>query len=247
MSKPRPRAAWRRLRERRLGFVFIASVASATAMAPFAIAATGSALREGLRNGTATRETKIIARTHANVYGTRQSNTGAGGAAIYGCRTTSNLQELADPVKSTPCLRVNNLSNGLVYSYRFGSGRVGGLYQAGLTSANDPTARPFITNATGVATGLNADRLDGLQAQQIIDKARESLVGPAGPQGPKGDPGTSATEVRTIAREEAVAAIRRSTITCQPVVNHTHGITAMASQTDPAGSHTDTCTISVTP
>ncbi len=179
-------------RHKDVAFAVTACLASAALLAPLAIGATGSPLREGQRNplrGDAQRETEIIARTAMNVYGTRQSNVGQGGAAIYGCRTTANFEELADPAQSTPCLRVNNLNRGLVYSYRFATGGVGGVYQAGLTTSPDPSARPFITNATGVATGLNADRLDGLDAQEIIATARQTLVGPQGAPGPKGDSG----------------------------------------------------------
>lgn len=181
-----------RSRRGRLGFVITACLASAALAAPIAIGATGSTLREAVRNptsGSATRESLIIARTQANVYGTRQSNLGAGGAAIYGCRTTEDLTALGDPQKSTPCLRVNNLSTGLVFSYRFTRGGVGGIYQAGSTAANDPRARPFITNATGVATGLNAARVDSLSADDIIAAIRAIGVGSQGPKGPAGDQG----------------------------------------------------------
>ena len=109
--------AARQSRQGRLGFVVTACLASAALAAPIAIGATGSPLREGLRNpssGSASRETLIIARTRANVYGTRQSNVGAGGAAIYGCRTRADFRELADPRRSTPFLRVNNLSSRLI-------------------------------------------------------------------------------------------------------------------------------------
>lgn len=170
----------------------MACLASAALAAPIAIGATGNPLKEGVRNprsGAAANETLIIARTRANVYGTRQSNLGAGGAAIYGCRTTADFKALADTEKSTPCLRVNNLRNGLIHSYRFGIGSVGGVYQAGATNEDDPTARPFITNATGVATGLNADRVDSMDAAEIIAAGRASLVGPAGPKGDTGAPG----------------------------------------------------------
>ena len=191
MSSHEP-AGTQRQRQGRLGFVVTACLASAALAAPIAIGATGNPLKEGVRNprtGAATSETLIIASTRANVYGTRQSNLGAGGAAIYGCRTTADFSALADTTKSTPCLRVNNLRNGLIHSYRFGTGSVGGVYQAGATEENDPTARPFITNATGVATGLNADRVDGMHADEIIAAGRASLVGPAGLKGDTGAPG----------------------------------------------------------
>ena len=192
MNSHQPAATPRQSRQGRLGFVVAACLAGAALAAPIAIGATGNPLREGVRNpraGAATKETLIIASTKANVYGTRQSNLGSGGSAIYGCRTTADFSALADPVKSTPCLRVNNLRNGLIHSYRFGIGSVGGVYQAGMTDENDPTARPFITNATGVATGLNADRVDGMHAEEIIAAGRAGLVGPTGAKGDTGATG----------------------------------------------------------
>jgi hypothetical protein len=185
----RPAGAKGQSRPGRLGFVVAACLASAALVTPIAIGATGNPLDEGVRNprvGNASSETLIIARTRANVYGTRQSNVGAGGAAIYGCRTTADFTALANTELSTPCLRVNNLRNGLIHSFRFGAGGVGGVYQAGATDENDPTARPFITNATGVATGLNADRVDGMHLDEIIAAGRASLVGPTGPKGDAG-------------------------------------------------------------
>lgn len=180
--------------ERRLGYALGAACLTALLSAtPYAIGDTGDALREGVRNpgsGDASRETEIIARTEQNTYTTRQSNVGQGGGAIYGCRTTANLAELADPAQSTPCIRVNNLNNGLAFQFRF-LGEVGGVIQAGEGTDPSDTAKPFITNARGVATGLNSDRLDGLDASEIISIAREALAGPAGPQGPTGTQGTA--------------------------------------------------------
>lgn len=178
----------------RLGFVVTACLASAALAAPIAIGATGSPLREGVRNptaGAAARESLIIARTATNIYGTRQSNVGAGGAAVYGCRTTADLNALGDTVRSTPCLRVNNLSSGLIFSYRFARGGVGGVYQAGGTTSNDPGARPFITNATGVATGLNVSRVDSMSADEIVSAIRVAGPGGPGPKGPTGDKGSA--------------------------------------------------------
>ena len=188
-------ACW--IQERRLGYALGASVLTALlCVTPYAVGATGDAFREGVRNpgtGDASKETEIIARTAQNTYATRQSNVGEGGGAIYGCRTKANLQELADPAQSTPCVRVNNLDEGLAFQFRF-LGKVGGVIQAGMTVANDETARPFITNATGVATGLNSDRLDGLEAAEIISIAREALAGPQGPQGPTGPQGPQGSQ-----------------------------------------------------
>jgi len=94
-------------------------------------------------------ETEIIADTAT--YGTRQSNKrdGDGGGAIYGCR--SNLG-------NEPCIRANNLKGG--HAFQFSTvGREGGRIEVG-----NAAGAPFTTNATGVATGLNADKVDGREA-----------------------------------------------------------------------------------
>jgi hypothetical protein len=156
--------------------------------APLAIAATGDNLREGVRNpaggGASGKETKIIAKTGRDAYGTRQSNLGAGGGAIYGCRSgldASSAATLGDPAKSTPCVRVNNLSSGKAFDFQSNTGRLIGVMQAGqhLTTPR-PDVAPLITNATGVAVGLNADRVDGLNASDIVAQAAAAAGGKGG-------------------------------------------------------------------
>ena len=95
-------------------------------------------------------ETEIIADT--STYGTRQSNKkdGDGGGAIYGCR--SNLG-------NEPCIRANNLKGGRAFEFVDRSAREAGRIEVGNTAG-----APFTTNATGVATGLNADKVDGKEA-----------------------------------------------------------------------------------
>src|SRR3954465_6014061 len=94
-------------------------------------------------------ETQIIADN--TTYGTRQSNLrrGAGGGAIYGCRSAPGHE---------PCIRSNNLTTGRAFEFAT-RGNEGGRIETG--NAN---GAPFTTNATGVATGLNADRVDGKEA-----------------------------------------------------------------------------------
>ena len=143
-------------------------------ISPFAAARTGSTLREGARNGTATQETKIIGNlrsTTATVggYVTRQSNVSTdGGGAIYGCRSKAG-GSAATPSPQNPCIRANNLSTGYAFEFNASDGAVGGLITVG---PGGDTTKPFTTNATGVATGLNADEVDGLDAAQIIAAAR---------------------------------------------------------------------------
>jgi hypothetical protein len=94
-------------------------------------------------------ETEIIASN--GTYGTRQSNKrdGDGGGAIYGCRSNPG---------SEPCVRANNLKGGRAFEFET-VGKEGGRIEVG-----DTTGAPFTTNATGTATGLNADKVDGKEA-----------------------------------------------------------------------------------
>ena len=115
----------------------------------------GSFLRLGKRNpgsaagAGASTETQVIADNAT--YGTRQSNKrdGDGGGAIYGCRSAA---------PNEPCLRASNLKGGRAFEFA----TVG--KEAGRITVKDTTGAPFTTNATGVATGLNADEVDGKEA-----------------------------------------------------------------------------------
>ena len=94
-------------------------------------------------------ETEIIANN--STYGTRQSNKrdGDGGGAIYGCRSNAGNEA---------CVKASNLKGGRAFEFET-VGKEGGRIQTG-----DATGAPFTTNATGVATGLNADKVDGKDA-----------------------------------------------------------------------------------
>ena len=155
------------------------SVVAATGLlvicvAPFASARTGGPLREGLRNGTTTNETQIISNIASSTattggYSTRQSNLSpSGGGAVYGCRSQVG-GSAAKPRPQNPCIRANNLSTGYAFEFHASGGPIVGLISAG---AGGDAKKPFVTNATGVATGLNADRLDNLDAAQIVTAAR---------------------------------------------------------------------------
>jgi hypothetical protein len=138
---------------------------------PFAVAAgEGRPLLGGQRNPSPnpaqalTRETEVIADT--STYGTRQSNkSNNGGGAIYGCRSL----EGGTPADREPCIRANNLSRGLSFEFET-DGAVAGT----ITTAGGEATRPFTTNATGVATGLNADRVDGRGADDLLREAADA-------------------------------------------------------------------------
>ena len=136
-----------------------------------AIAAAGDPIRSEVRNGTTAKETEIIGAFNATTgtkggYVTRQSNTQtgakAGGGAIYGCRGAAG----GSASGSAPCLRASNLAAGFAFEFA-GGGDVVGQISVGDAKTANAKAKPFTTNATGVATGLNADQVDGKSASDI--------------------------------------------------------------------------------
>jgi hypothetical protein len=140
-------------------YVLGSALVLALFISPFAVATTGDVLREGKRNpssGSAKRETEIIASN--STYGTRQSNirNGNGGGAIYGCRSNTGRE---------PCIRGNNLNSGRAFEFETDGAEVGRI------ESDTPGAKPFTTNATGVATGLNADRVDNTDAGRVDFRA----------------------------------------------------------------------------
>ncbi len=136
------------------------------------VAATGDVLRSGKRN-TSSQETSIVSNEREDGgrtggYTTRQSNTSSsGGGAIYGCRAATGKG-------NNPCLRANNLATGEAFQFAAQGAQVGSITAA---KAGD-ASKPFTTNATGVATGLNADRVDGLDGAAL--KTRWLLLNEAG-------------------------------------------------------------------
>jgi hypothetical protein len=118
----------------------------------------GRSLLLGKRNPSSTgsqtlkSETELIASN--GTYGTRQSNKkdGDGGGAIYGCRSKPGTE---------PCIRANNLKSGRAFEFETGG------KEAGRIETGDATGAPFTTNANGVATGLNADKVDGRDGSDL--------------------------------------------------------------------------------
>jgi hypothetical protein len=150
-------------------WILVAAIAAALLATPFAIAAgEGRPLLGGKRNpgaGTSaalSAETQIIANNRT--YGTRQSNkSDNGGGAIYGCRSRAGGIERGNE----PCVRARNLADGRAFELETSGGPEVGVIRSG-----NPNAAPFTTNATGVATGLNADEVDGRSADEIVAAAR---------------------------------------------------------------------------
>jgi hypothetical protein len=143
-------------------WLLASSVAAALIVSPFALASgEGNPVKGGKRNPSSNAsvayqsETEIIASN--GTYGTRQSNKGDGGGAIYGCRSAPGAE---------PCVRASNLEKGRAFEFNTGGAEAGQI-----TAAGGDNAKPFTTNATGVATGLNADRVDSKSASEISGDA----------------------------------------------------------------------------
>ena len=139
-----------------IGAVAVAAVATAVPVAGGF--GEGSPLEGGVRNPSPNatleleRETEIIADTPT--YGTRQSNkSSSGGGAIYGCRSGAG----GTAARNEPCIRANNLEQGFAFEFET-DGAITGLISA---ASGGPNTKPFATNATGVASGLNSDFVDG--------------------------------------------------------------------------------------
>jgi hypothetical protein len=169
-------------------------VTLAAVVAPQAMASgEGTNARLGVRNpssGNLKVQTQIIA-SNSN-WGTRQSNKGAGGGAIYGCRSAPGAES---------CVRAVNLMNGIAFSFQSNSGTSVGSFQVGTTSAVNPNVAPFTTNAAGKVTNLNADNVDGLSAAQIESQAVTTAVSQAG---------TAAKALSSIASVTATGALQRA-------------------------------------
>jgi hypothetical protein len=116
-----------------------------------------------------TSETQIIANN--GTYGTRQSNkSDNGGGAIYGCRSKAGGSEKGNQ----PCVRGSNLADGRAFEFSSNGGP-----EVGRITSGNTKAAPFTTNATGVATGLNADQVDGQSAADITKAAHDDAVATA--------------------------------------------------------------------
>jgi hypothetical protein len=143
-------------------WVLLSAVVLGLLSAPMAIAGDGDVMKVGDGNSASVAETRIIGQ-NVSTYATRQSNNkeGDGGSATYGCRSS---------IANEPCLYVLALRDAHAFDFRT-RGTEGGRILAFGNGGGD-NARPFSTNATGVATGLNADRVDSKNATDIVEDAR---------------------------------------------------------------------------
>jgi hypothetical protein len=150
-------------------YVLLSAIALAVLVAPFAVAADGDPVRAGGRT-TFTSITRVLG--DSSTYATQQSNlrSGDGGAARYGCRSSAANEY---------CLLSKNTGGGGSFRFTSDKSLLGGVIDVdpptGKTAAD---AKPFTTNATGVATGLNADQVDGMSADDIVKAAKTGTTTP---------------------------------------------------------------------
>jgi hypothetical protein len=144
-------------------YLVLSSLILALLVAPFAVAADGDAIRAGGRT-TFTSITRVLG--DSSSYATQQSNlrNGDGGAARYGCRSAAGKEF---------CLLSKNTGGGGAFRFQAQKSLLGGSIEvtppAGKTAAD---LKPFTTNAHGVASGLNADQVDGMSASDIVKAAQ---------------------------------------------------------------------------
>lgn len=154
-----------RIPKRQGKYVVLSSLILAILVPTIAVAANGDPMRAGGRT-TFTRITRVLG--DSNTYATQQSNLrqGDGGAARYGCRSSAGNEF---------CLLSKNTGGGGSFRFTSANSLLGGIIDvdppAGKTARD---AKPFTTNATGVATGLNADEVDSMSANDIIKAAQNA-------------------------------------------------------------------------
>jgi hypothetical protein len=143
-------------------YLVISSLILALLVAPLALAANGDPMTAGGRT-TFTKITRVLG--DSTTYATQQSNlhNGDGGAARYGCRSSAANEY---------CLLSKNTGGGGSFRFTSGNSLLGGVIDVDPPQGKTPRdAKPFTTNATGVATGLNADEVDGMSAHHLVTAA----------------------------------------------------------------------------
>jgi len=118
--------------------------------------------RNPKRGGYAT-ETKVIATN--DTWGMRYSNrtVGGGGGVLFGCRSEPG----GTPQNNYPCMRSRNVTDGLAFEM-LSAGKLVGTINV---NRGGDDAKPFTTNATGVADGLNAARVGSKTPAQLTSDA----------------------------------------------------------------------------
>jgi hypothetical protein len=152
-------------------WVLATVVVLALVISPFAVAQTTGLIggKRNPRSGSFKAETQVIASN--STWGMRYSNraVGGGGGLLFGCRS----QPGGTPEKHYPCARSRNVADGLAFEF-LTAGSLVGTITAGRGGDN---TKPFTTNATGVATGLNAERVGSQTPAQLTSAAVSAVQG----------------------------------------------------------------------
>lgn len=152
-------------------WVLATAVVLAVVVAPFAVAQSTGLIggKRNPRSGAFSSETQVIAKN--STWGMRYSNraVGGGGGLLFGCRSEPG----GTPQKNYPCARSRNVAKGLSFEF-VTAGSLAGTITAGRGGDN---AKPFTTNATGVATGLNAERVGSKTPGQLTIDAVAAVQG----------------------------------------------------------------------
>ena len=127
--------------------VILASVLMAMLITPFAVA-------QGVDN-------RVEVNDDRYAFLARNTNQGDGGAGAFACRSDANP---AGQTNREPCLNMVNTGTGYAAAFR-----TRGLTGFRLQTSGSGEATPFLLdpNATGVVRFLNADQLDGQDADEI--------------------------------------------------------------------------------
>jgi hypothetical protein len=152
-------------------WVLATVVVLALVISPLAVAQTTGLIggKRNPRSGAFSSETQVIAKN--STWGMRYSNraVGGGGGLLFGCRSEPG----GTPQKNYPCARSRNVSTGLAFEF-LTAGSLVGTITAGRGGDN---TKPFTTNATGVATGLNAERVGSQTPAQLTSAAVSAVQG----------------------------------------------------------------------
>ncbi len=150
-------------------WLVVASVLLALLVSPFALAAgEGNPLRAACATPARTRASRSRARPRSSPTPARTAPASPTSPTTAAARSTAAARRpAARATDNEPCIRANNLADGRAFEFETdGTAR----RHASRRATRRPAA-PFTTNATGVATGLNADRVDGKNAEDTRDEA----------------------------------------------------------------------------
>ncbi len=132
-------------------------------------------------------------------------------------------------------MRANNLSSGLAFELE-----TNGPLAGAISASGGDNARPFVTNATGVATGLNADRVDSKSAAEIVADAVKAAVADAVKAAQALTSFAHASSNGTLGTDRGVASSRRTGVGTYEVVFDKDvsgcALTATQSTTDTPGA-----------